>query len=600
MTVENNRKYIAEAWIENGEDEEFKKSFLKSLLKQQQGHTRGFDADTVDGMHLYEIENEISEAVNGFIKSFNIGNTSISEGGITYYLGFEGIRLYNIEADGTPDEEKALPWSANPYTLETPYSEEKTVPSLYDVIVDLYNCLHVEDNNDYEGYSEQQLYNIFKQRMNSAESRLDSLDEKIGDKISADGRLDADSVNGIRFFIYNDEEYEDLEESAAGYDPTTDTGTEQQKNDYIKLHSINNVFIVKDKQELIDMGVDGGVYSENPDVAPISKYYQFDIITKNILNQQTGITTPEKWLVYKYEGEEQWKDICKTSDFIDDEAVKQSVINTLATNTNYVLNPDVVEASLNEIIITDSTTIPMVAYNRDTYIKGAVYDYIDNNSKTDVPIQTIDNFQFLNLTPFQNTFDEKVTQANSNLNEYKERLEGQNENGGILGGIKSDIQGVKTSLSSIKGTSTKSLSSLEESINKLTTSVNKLTTDVSNLNKWESANVSGLSYTSAGKTYQSVCIFNRALGIAMFYFSFNHYNLSGDNGWGYRQISSRSTDYNEVKAKPWSNVVFPCTDSPTTFVRIDTDGGVQVKCTSGTNGNRHILGHGMYKIGGYN
>ena len=58
MTAENNRKYIAEAWIDDGTEEEMKKSFLKSLIEQMQGHLNGFDSDTVDGMHWEEVDGD--------------------------------------------------------------------------------------------------------------------------------------------------------------------------------------------------------------------------------------------------------------------------------------------------------------------------------------------------------------------------------------------------------------------------------------------------------------------------------------------------------------------------------------------------------------
>ena len=79
---ENNRKYIAEAWIENGEDEAFKKSFLEHLLKQYQVHTEdgsGFCADMVDGLHASDIRREIEEATEHFLTEFQIGNTAFKQ-----------------------------------------------------------------------------------------------------------------------------------------------------------------------------------------------------------------------------------------------------------------------------------------------------------------------------------------------------------------------------------------------------------------------------------------------------------------------------------------------------------------------------------------
>ena len=108
MTAENNRKYIAEAWIGNKEEEEFKKSYLNSLIRQWQGHLNGFDADTVDGFHKEDILKAIDDETKELLKSFYIGKTFFSKSNetIQYFLGFEGIKLYNIQAEDTGEGEE--------------------------------------------------------------------------------------------------------------------------------------------------------------------------------------------------------------------------------------------------------------------------------------------------------------------------------------------------------------------------------------------------------------------------------------------------------------------------------------------------------------
>ena len=99
MTAENNRKYIAEAWVDSEKEQEFIKSYLQSLLEQWEGHGNGFDADTVDEMHWEDIQKTITDLTQGFVDAFQIGYTKISSDAFQYYLGFEAIKLYNIDAE---------------------------------------------------------------------------------------------------------------------------------------------------------------------------------------------------------------------------------------------------------------------------------------------------------------------------------------------------------------------------------------------------------------------------------------------------------------------------------------------------------------------
>ena len=75
MTVENNSKYIAEAWIDNGEEQSFKESYLNSLIEQYQGEGNGFDADTVDGKHWDDIESFVNDP-NSILDSSEKNNCS--------------------------------------------------------------------------------------------------------------------------------------------------------------------------------------------------------------------------------------------------------------------------------------------------------------------------------------------------------------------------------------------------------------------------------------------------------------------------------------------------------------------------------------------
>ena len=165
MTAENNRKYIAEAWIDDGTEEEMKKSFLKSLIEQMQGHLNGFDSDTVDGMHWEEVDGDdgikdyIDKKVVSLLSSFKIGITLFSgdkEDG-QYYLGFDAIKLFDFDYyDKYAESDKKLPWT-------NVITEESEVPTLLKVINKLYELTFIHGSDDSPFSSNQEFYQSFTQ-----------------------------------------------------------------------------------------------------------------------------------------------------------------------------------------------------------------------------------------------------------------------------------------------------------------------------------------------------------------------------------------------------------------------------------------------------
>lgn len=476
MGIENNRKYIAEAWIENGEDEEFKKSFLKALIDQWQGHLKGFDADTVDGLHGTDITEMITDATKNFIETFRIGNTIFKNNPniLVYYLGFEGIKLYNKNADSTGAEKTSLPWSS----VEYDDVEGRNIPNLYEVFEQLYELTYIGEQNS--GVTNKSLYDTFKEYVmgdNGIDDRLKDIETALEGKI-IDGLLDASSINGIRFYIYNTEEYEDLKNKAAQYNPDEEDGNNDElKNAYEKLNDVRNVFIIKTKKEIEDSGFQNGVYTHNPDIAIIDKYYQFRVIEDSVYDEDKKEYVTEKWLQYKYENQTVWTNLCKASDFIDENTIESLLIEILNTNTNYTINSKVVEDALKNIEIDDNTNIPLVTYTKQNFLKGAFYTTATN--KIDLPTQTISNSKYLDLTPIQSTLSTNINQLTSQFNSYKTELNGR------IGTAETRIGNCDNNITNIKGGSSKSLKNLEDSIDSLDMRINNLSQQLSEATTWE-------------------------------------------------------------------------------------------------------------------
>ena len=142
--VEENTKYIAEAWIDDGKEEDFKKSFLQNFIDQLQHHKVdgegvGFDADTVDGMHYCQIVDVFDDKIKDFISSFSVGKVVFNQNQRDYFIGFDGVKLYIEGLDGYEDYQ-TLSWIKDDPI--TPAPDLKGVfESLYQELVDVKNEL---------------------------------------------------------------------------------------------------------------------------------------------------------------------------------------------------------------------------------------------------------------------------------------------------------------------------------------------------------------------------------------------------------------------------------------------------------------------------
>ena len=341
---ENNRRYLAEAWINEEKDEEFKKSFLENLLNQLEHHKKdrsGFDADMLDGKHYCEISKEINDKVKGFLKDFSIGKVYISnDNGDQYTLGFDAITLFP-NTERYENSERKLPWDENPRIRS---------PSLIEVFQELYN--QVTQKVDQEQYDTE---------INSLNGRvgpLEELNEKILPALTenANGYYDvnATTINGIQIFILTRTAYNRL--------------TQSEKEDIKKL------YIIKEDDEIDTDIYTDGVVTNNNNVIEVSRYCEFRIIPKT--DPETGLS--EKWLQYKYIGADDtaWKDMVPTAEFIDDNAVDDSVIKFLQNTSDFSLNKDVVHEAFNKIDFSDDTCTDSkpLKYLADNFISGVTYD----------------------------------------------------------------------------------------------------------------------------------------------------------------------------------------------------------------------------------
>ena len=410
---ENNRRYLAEAWIDEDKDEEFKKSFLENLLNQLEHHKTdrtGFDADMLDGKHYCQISQEIDEKVEGLLKDFSIGNVYISnENGSNYILGFDAIKLFaNPEySDGYTPKDKTLPWDDTPRTTQT---------TLMQVFEELYEKVAAKvDQNQYDT------------EVGAIESKVDALEEvaeTVSNSFNDDGSLNATTVNGIQFYILSETAYSQVPQS--------------QKDD------ITNVFIVKPDTEISSiLDEDGnpkypkGRVTRNSDIAEISSYYEFRIAVK--IDEDTGES--QKWLQYRYEGsaperkdgetddewrardEATWKDVDLAANFIDIETVENLIRNYMQAG-NYSLNPAIIKEAFNKIGRSgsgvdgftkfDSESGP-VQFLLDNFISGVKYNNEKNPNEVLINLPNEGTSKYVDLDVIVNKIE---TAVNNRFEEY--------------------------------------------------------------------------------------------------------------------------------------------------------------------------------------
>lgn len=470
MTWEDNRRYIAEAWISNGKEEEFKKSFLQALVEQWQHHGNGFCADKLDGYHYEDIVQMIEDRLKQVMSEFNIGHTEFraERESMDYYLGLDAIKLYNDEFDINENED-LLPWERE--DQEDLLAEQ--IPSLASILLQLYNLTYFgEENENEEKLTNRETFAIYKQIIIECGEMLEQWYTKYDVNT---GLLNADSVNGLRFFIYTQAQYDDLKARAKTFEDKEEEGYEAYEGDYNKLHSIHNVFIIKEPEDIIASGYEDGIYDGNPDTAVINKYYKFRV--------SNGM------LQYTHEDSLVWHDMCPIEDFIDKQTVEDYLLEILRDNQSYEINPDALYESIKHMTIPITFDTPLGQWVRENFIHGGFYTkneqkiYLDTIPLVDSTISENVTFDFLDLTKLFTELKTPLDDLSEDLEQYKGIL-GVNDSGqineGVIGGLSGRVQGNTEELTRIKGGSENTIYNLEQSLKETDAKI----VNIHNKNQW--------------------------------------------------------------------------------------------------------------------
>lgn len=592
----NNSKYAGEVWIENGKEEGFKTAFLNALFRQWQGHSDDlqnpkFNADMLDGYHASYFENLINDVIGEKVDNFYIGDSYFHDSK-KYTIGIESIHLYP-ENENIPEGE--MPNGLSTYndllnSIQFPWnsSEEYTInnlrpsdnPPLYDIIKELYYQLQ----HDLDEKTDNADFTAFK---DSQEEFNDYWENKFSNFNFTEDGIDATSVNGLRFFVVTQNQYEE------DYD-------DEDRRD------LHNVFIIKDAEDFPNPS--NPVYENNPNNARWNKYYVFKID----LAEYEGETV--KCLLYKLndEAETEWKVIAPVSDFIDNEYIQSMVGDSLTVNDELfenIMRAVTLDNPIHQNLISQ---IPLTQYYNSKYISGAYFpvyslsngNIIKTDDRQEVRIVPKDDERFLDFS-FNNTNNKnpldslkdallgKINSVNSALNSLS---------GGAAGTLKqaeTNIRGNANSISNLSGGAAGTLKQAETSISGLESRVNTLENDKVSYGKlsWKKYLIPGLvsrQYSAADTTYfpgntkthpiqtRSACFFNINLSLGVLHFNFTHLHKKGDEGkWVEPNFNTSTTIKEKVQnplhfcvfAPPMASVVHTTAPHPgDNFIRIDPVG----------------------------
>lgn len=460
---ENNEKYMAEAWIDDGKEEDFKKSFLQNLLCQWQGHKtdddeedsnecgKGFNADKVDGKHYNDIHEEIVDATSNCLSEIIIGNLVFTRENNNSLLPFDLIHLKVENHDNYYDnvdydaEKMALPWATTEDLGRSPNLNE-VFSQVYDMIQD--RCTLEEINQ------------IRTDLLDPLTQLKDSLENS--GALDSEGNINAASVNGIRFYIVSERQYARIREEHPE-----------------AIANIKNVFIVKPNSEIDAMVDDDGqlLYPEGcvddeASLAPISSYYKFRIaqytpgVDLDVIDDPE-LTTAGRYLQYKHENANKWRNMCLVNDLLDMENMKDRIINVLES-TDYTIRSETFYNALSTL--DDSTSLL-----KDRYISGAYYNTVEDGQRHDITpvMDSLTEYRYLDLTALYDNLRGQIQNVISNLNTLTD-----NTMGDASTSLKSRIDAIESSIKSITGNNSfspaASIKTLKENLDTLKTRVTTL------------------------------------------------------------------------------------------------------------------------------
>lgn len=577
-----NKRYLGDVWI-NQENLNRQRQFFQDIINSYQYKNGGsFDASTLQGFSAsaFATAEQGLLANNSIQAPLILGKTNIENTDASQYIYSDATLLY--------DQTKTYDPTSTDYTeqleqrlKQIEWFSDLTRSNIGEALIAIFNAVNdVEDtlNDAIENLDETKLdtttyqtfydndYTPFKDIFSDV---LTTFTDSNGETVT---QLNASLVNGIRFILITQEEYDQLPAETKQY--------------------WRNVFIIKEH------GLIPPEYSD-PLSLDLSDGYSFRV-SNNYLQVNNGLT-------------DEWKNICTLADLLSGSNLDNVVGDYLLQNDNFNINVTSLAQSIQSItpssVENDQSNYPFLSSN---YIDDFVKNITLNGSSADVT-ETINNSTHLKTVDLNinNVINSSLTPVNNQINTISSSL---NTEKGKISTAQQDILSLQTQMNTANTKNTQqdsSINSITNQLNQINNSLSAINSNISsltsNLNKYKSAISNWQTYNIGNlkdDSRQSKIRYNTTLKIAYIYLRFKHYHDKDDHSWCYPRKSYSSKNgyiyYNAgipEELAPLANLTMISNASPAyRYLEVSTNGYVNVASTENTTGLKLFYGTGVYRI----
>lgn len=502
--ADGNKRYLGDVFI-NRENAEYQAQFFKDIIESYQYQYGGdFDAATLQGMvpSDFATAEQGAKADNALMAPLLIGQLAnqhylrnISDPNESQYIYTDGVLLE--KSDGRLD---AIDWYNNLVNDDVTDALESIFNNTINIRDTLQDDVNTKaDNTEFQN---------FKNLVSTVFEIFTENDEQVV-------KVDADLVNGLRFILITQEDYDDL--------PQVDK--EYWRNVYIIRDSIPAEY-------------------EDPMTWDLSDGYVFGI--------------NDGFLQFKNEMSDEWKTVCSLEDLLEGAGLLDIIKDYIEDNQDYIINGTSLLNSLKGVP-SSSITLQWQDY---PFLSSSLHDdfiyKLKLNNSENYVTETVDNNSFKNVNVDVNQILKDngiLNQDGTNVvNNLVTDLETQST---LLGQTASALSVAQSDINTLKNSGT-DLSRLEARITSLENSVRTVNNNINTLNN----KIKGLSvytkYTGSFLNSSSDIFYNDSTKIAYVQIQLT-YSHKKKNNKDWVKIGSLPSKFNPVQG-------FKAPSSPATTV----------------------------------
>ena len=490
--MNGDKRYLGDVFI-NAENYERQKQFFRDIIESYQWKYGGnFDAATLQEKTPDDFATRAQgeKADLAILSPLLLGKTRIRNLSDSQYIYTDAVKL---DRDGTGLDD--IDWYKN---LEN--------DNVTEALIDIYNQVMAIQQDLDDRKLDSDVYNTFLREDYTPfkTSLSDTLEIFIDDNGNEIPMVNAGLINGLRFILITQQDYDALPESSKKY--------------------WRNVYIIRDPEDIPVDYVD-------PMHLQLTDGYEFRV-HDGYLQVTNGLT-------------DAWKDICSLNDLLAGSDI-EPLIKDFIENKEFVIEE---QSFINSILNVDPDAVNSDWINYPFLSSSLHDDFVEtvliNGSSTNVntTINNTTKFKTVDLN-INNIVNGIVTPINTNLSNQISDIRGN------LTNLTNKVSPWENRLSSIEGINTSQNTQITDintrlnGLDKTTSSLgSRITNEISeaknSITEWKEVKIPGLKYNSATEgVLQSTCLYNEGLKLAYVYLNFEMY--IGDEELDVKKDSSGS------------------------------------------------------------